>query len=83
MKISTKLISYVFALAIFVLASVIYFHPILEGQKLQQSDITQFRGMVKKSMTIDQTKIQNPIGLEPLLAECHRIKLVPITPMIW
>ena len=48
MKISTKLISYVFALAIFVLASVIYFHPILEGQKLQQSDITQFRGMVKE-----------------------------------
>ena len=48
MKISTKLIPYVFALAIFVLASVIYFHPILKGQKLQQSDITQFRGMVKE-----------------------------------
>ncbi|MDB4198974.1 YfhO family protein [Polaribacter sp.] len=29
------------------MASIIYFHPILKGYKLNQSDITQFRGMVK------------------------------------
>ncbi|WP_299012351.1 YfhO family protein [uncultured Polaribacter sp.] len=46
MKIS-KILPYVFALLIFVLASLIYFHPVLKGQKLNQSDITQFRGMVK------------------------------------
>ena len=48
MKIFTKYIPYVLVLAIFVLASIIYFHPVLKGEKLHQSDITQFRGMVKE-----------------------------------
>jgi hypothetical protein len=38
---------YVVAILVFALASIIYFHPLLKGQKLKQSDITQFRGMVK------------------------------------
>lgn len=42
-----KIIPYLVAVLIFVLASLIYFHPVLKGQKLNQSDITQFRGMVK------------------------------------
>jgi hypothetical protein len=48
LKIFTKFIPYVIVLAIFVLASIAYFHPVLKGQKLHQSDITQFRGMVKE-----------------------------------
>ncbi|WP_299665172.1 YfhO family protein [uncultured Polaribacter sp.] len=47
MKLS-KIFPYIVAIIIFVLASVIYFHPILNGQKLNQSDITQFTGMVKE-----------------------------------
>ncbi|WP_442956807.1 YfhO family protein [Polaribacter sp. SA4-12] len=47
MKISNKVIPYIIAIAVFALASIIYFHPVLKGQKLNQSDITQFRGMVK------------------------------------
>ncbi|MCL7752874.1 YfhO family protein [Polaribacter sp. Z022] len=47
MKISNKVIPYIIAIAVFALASIIYFHPVLKGQKLHQSDITQFRGMVK------------------------------------
>lgn len=47
MKIN-KLLPYVIAVAIFVIASLIYFHPVLKGQKIAQSDITQFRGMVKE-----------------------------------
>ena len=43
----TKFIPYIVAITVFVLASVIYFHPILKGQQLNQSDITQFKGMVK------------------------------------
>jgi hypothetical protein len=43
----TKIFPYVIAILLFVLASIIYFHPVLQGQKLNQSDITQFRGMVK------------------------------------
>jgi hypothetical protein len=43
----TKIFPYVVAILVFALASIIYFHPILKGEKLKQSDITQFRGMVK------------------------------------
>jgi len=44
----TKFSPYIVAIAIFSLASIIYFHPLLKGQKLNQSDITQFKGMVKE-----------------------------------
>ena len=47
MKNFNKVIPYIIAIAVFALASIIYFHPVLKGQKLNQSDITQFRGMVK------------------------------------
>ena len=43
----TKIFPYLVAVLVFALASIIYFHPVLKGQKLNQSDITQFRGMVK------------------------------------
>ncbi|WP_298780819.1 YfhO family protein [uncultured Polaribacter sp.] len=43
-----KVIPYIIAVAIFIMASIIYFHPVLKGQKISQSDITQFRGMVKE-----------------------------------
>ena len=42
-----KIFPSIVAILIFSLASIIYFHPILKGYKLNQSDITQFRGMVK------------------------------------
>ena len=44
----TKLLPYIGAIAVFALASIIYFHPLLKGEKLNQSDITQFTGMVKE-----------------------------------
>jgi hypothetical protein len=47
LKISNKVIPYIIALAIFILASIVYFYPVLDGKKLYQSDITQFTGMVK------------------------------------
>ena len=47
MKNFNKVIPYIIAIAVFAFASIIYFHPVLKGQKLNQSDITQFRGMVK------------------------------------
>ena len=43
-----KFFPYGIAIAIFALASIIYFHPVLKGQQLNQSDITQFKGMVKE-----------------------------------
>ncbi|MFN0730028.1 YfhO family protein [Polaribacter gochangensis] len=39
---------YLIAILIFVIASVLYFNPVLKGQKIKQSDITQFKGMSKE-----------------------------------
>jgi hypothetical protein len=43
-----KYLPYIVAIIIFVIASLVYFHPVLKGDKILQSDITQFRGMVKE-----------------------------------
>ncbi|MFK8059602.1 MAG: YfhO family protein [Polaribacter sp.] len=48
LKVFNKFIPYIIAIVIFALASIIYFHPVLKGQKLNQSDITQFKGMAKE-----------------------------------
>ncbi|WP_366085154.1 YfhO family protein [Polaribacter sp.] len=43
-----KILPYTVAFLLFVIASLLYFHPVLKGQKLAQSDITQFIGMAKE-----------------------------------
>lgn len=49
MKISTKqLLPYVIAVVSFIAVSLFYFSPVLQGKKIQQSDITQFIGSSKE-----------------------------------
>tara|TARA_R110002167_G_scaffold86317_2_gene233728 strand:+ start:26715 stop:29189 length:2475 start_codon:yes stop_codon:yes gene_type:complete len=43
-----KIVPYSIAIVIFIIASLIYFYPLLKGQKIAQSDITQFQGMAKE-----------------------------------
>ncbi len=43
-----QVLPYLSAVAIFVVISLAYFSPLLEGKKLKQSDITQFLGMSKE-----------------------------------
>ena len=43
-----KLLPYIIAIAIFSIASVTYFYPVLKGETIKQSDITQFMGMSKE-----------------------------------
>lgn len=43
-----KLLPYLVAVVAFVLISIIYFSPLLEGKKLRQEDITRFKGMSKE-----------------------------------
>jgi hypothetical protein len=43
-----QVLPYLAAVAIFVVISLTYFSPLLEGKKLKQSDITQFLGMSKE-----------------------------------
>ena len=83
LKISTKFLPYILVVAIFILASIIYFHPVLKGQKIQQSDITQFKGMVKEINDFRADKNTEPYWTGASLAECRLIKLVPIILMIW
>jgi len=43
-----QLLPYLAAIAIFVVITLAYFSPLLEGKKLKQSDITQWKGMSKE-----------------------------------
>jgi hypothetical protein len=43
-----KSIPYFIAIATFIIISLVYFHPVLEGKKIVQSDIQQFIGMSKE-----------------------------------
>ncbi|WP_397447227.1 YfhO family protein [Polaribacter sp. R77954] len=53
-----KIFPYTIAVFVFIVAAVLYFHPVLKGQKIVQSDITQFTGMAKeiKDYRIDKNK---------------------------
>ena len=43
-----KITPFAIAILVFAVASITYFHPVLKGQKIKQSDITQFQGMSKE-----------------------------------
>ncbi len=55
-----KILPYGIAVLIFIIASLIYFHPVLKGEKLSQSDITQFRGMSKEIVDYRLEKGKEP-----------------------
>jgi hypothetical protein len=57
---STHLVS----LLVFIIAALLYFHPVLKGEKLSQSDITQHIGMAKE---VNDYRLTT--GLEPYWAE--------------
>jgi hypothetical protein len=47
-NLALKSVPHVAAVLIFLAITLAYFYPLLEGKKLEQSDITQFRGMAKE-----------------------------------
>jgi hypothetical protein len=55
-----QLTPYLLAIVIFVIASITYFNPILKGQKIKQSDITQFKGMSKEIVDYRAEKGEEP-----------------------
>ena len=55
-----KAYPYLIAIVLFVIASLLYFSPVLKGQKLNQSDITQFRGMSKEIVDFRADKGEEP-----------------------
>ncbi len=55
-----KLAPYFIAIIIFVIAAITYFNPVLKGQKMKQSDITQFKGMSKEIVDYRVEKGEEP-----------------------
>lgn len=55
-----KIVPYLIAVVIFMIASLAYFSPVLKGQKIQQSDITQFIGSSKEIVDYRKENDQEP-----------------------
>jgi hypothetical protein len=55
-----KGIPYLIAVVIFIIAAITYFNPVLKGQKIKQSDITQFQGMSKEIVDYRIEKGEEP-----------------------
>lgn len=58
-----KTIPYLIAILIFVIASLIYFNPVLSGKQIKQSDITQFTGMAQEIVEYRAEKGEEPYWL--------------------
>ncbi len=55
-----RALPYCFAILVFIVAAILYFNPVLKGQKLKQSDITQFKGMSKEIADYRTEKGEEP-----------------------
>lgn len=60
MKFTTKLVPHLLAFVGFVICSLIYFYPVLQGKQIAQSDIVQYTGMAK-----EQNDFRSETGEEP------------------
>jgi hypothetical protein len=60
LKIINKFYSHALAILGFVLISLIYFYPVLQGKKIFQSDIVQFTGMAKEQNDFRATEHIEP-----------------------
>ena len=55
-----KLFPHFIVIILFVIASLAYFYPVLQGKKIFQSDIAQYTGMAKEQNDFRRTKQQEP-----------------------
>ena len=68
-----KIIPYVIAILVFVIASLAYFSPVLKGKKIQQSDITQYIGSSKEIVSITLCFPSNIVNLFDLFLSSFRL----------
>jgi hypothetical protein len=61
-----QLIPYLSAVVIFVVITMMYFSPLLEGKKIKQSDITQFKGVSKEIVDFREKTGQEPLWTNSL-----------------
>ncbi len=57
---NNKIVPFLIAILVFVIVSLAYFSPVLEGKKLFQSDIAQFRGISKEIVDFRAEHNQEP-----------------------
>jgi hypothetical protein len=57
---NNKIFTFLIAILVFVIVSLTYFSPLLEGKKLFQSDIAQFRGISKEIVDFRAENQQEP-----------------------
>lgn len=57
---NNKIFTFLIAILVFVIVSIAYFSPLLEGKKLFQNDIAQFRGISKEIVDFRAEKQQEP-----------------------
>ncbi|MDH5414070.1 MAG: YfhO family protein [Flavobacteriaceae bacterium] len=57
---NNRIFTFLIAILVFVIVSLAYFSPLLEGKKLFQSDIAQFRGISKEIVDFREEKQQEP-----------------------
>ncbi|MFD0963888.1 YfhO family protein [Pseudofulvibacter geojedonensis] len=55
-----KILPHLIAVLLFIVASVLYFSPVLQGKKIKQSDITQYIGMSKQQNDFRETEKSEP-----------------------
>lgn len=60
MKYTTKLVPHLLALVGFLICSLIYFYPVLQGKQISQSDIVQYTGMAKEQNDFRVTTGEEP-----------------------
>lgn len=56
-----KLAPYLAAIVIFVIILMVYFNPLLEGKKIKQSDISQWKGMSKEIVDFREKTGEEPL----------------------
>lgn len=57
----SKLLPHLIAVLIFLIVAVVYCKPVLEGKMLQQSDVTQWKGMAQNSLKYKETHGHLPL----------------------
>lgn len=60
MKQYARLYPHLFAVLGFIIISLVYFYPVLQGKKIQQSDIAQYTGMAKEQNDFRDTENAEP-----------------------
>jgi len=55
---------FIIAIVVFVIASIVYFNPVLSGKQIKQSDITQFIGMSKQVKEYRKANNEEPYWLD-------------------